>query len=97
MAKAFFLNSNIQSCPTIREESGLAYSSRNNRLSPEQKIVANEFARIFHQNKPCNALISELTALGIKVDYVEEHMGRRFAAVFIGDIRLIDNYALQSD
>lgn len=36
----------------------------------------------------------ELEALGITVEYIEEFQGRRFAAVKIGDIRLIDNYLL---
>ncbi|OEH46993.1 Pantothenate synthetase [Legionella parisiensis] len=31
MAKAFFMDTEIKACPTIREASGLAYSSRNNR------------------------------------------------------------------
>lgn len=96
MAKAFFMNVDIKSCPTIREASGLAFSSRNNRLSAEQKKQAERFATIFHQNKPCDKIKSELSAEGIKVDYVEEYLNRRFAAVFIGDIRLIDNYSLDS-
>ncbi|KTD60010.1 pantoate--beta-alanine ligase [Legionella shakespearei] len=94
MAQALFMNVAIKSCPTIREESGLAFSSRNNRLTPEQKILAEEFARIFHQDKACAMIIEELNAQGIKVDYIEEHQGRKFAAVMIGDIRLIDNYSL---
>lgn len=94
MVQALFMNVDIKSCPTVREESGLAYSSRNNRLTPEQKIRAEEFARIFHQNKPCAMIIEELNAQGIKVEYIEEYQGRKFAAVMIGDIRLIDNYSL---
>lgn len=94
MAQALFMNVTIKSCPTIREESGLAFSSRNNRLTPEQKIVAEEFARIFHQDKACAMIIEELNAQGIKVEYIEEYQGRKFAAVMIGDIRLIDNYSL---
>ena len=94
MTSAFFLNVDIVACPTIREPSGLAYSSRNNRLTTEQKNQALEFARIFHQNKSCSLISEELKALGIGVDYIEEYQGRRYAAVLIGNVRLIDNYSL---
>lgn len=94
MAKALFMNVEVKACPTVRETSGLAYSSRNNRLNEEQRLLAEQFAKIFHQNKACAMITEELTARGIKVDYVEEYQNRRFAAVFIGDIRLIDNYLL---
>lgn len=94
MVDAFFMDVDLRACPTIREASGLAYSSRNNRLSPEQRVLAEEFARIFHQKNACSLIEEQLKAKGIKVDYIEEYQGRRFAAVCIGDIRLIDNYAL---
>lgn len=94
MAAAFFMEIQIKACPTIREASGLAYSSRNNRLNPTQRVAAEKFAQIFHQYKPCALLIEELQRNKIKVEYLEDYQGRRFAAVMLGDIRLIDNYAL---
>ncbi|HAU1281318.1 TPA: pantoate--beta-alanine ligase [Legionella pneumophila] len=94
MAKALFMDIEIKSCPTVREKSGLACSSRNNRLTPSQREIADEFAKIFHQNKSSAMISKELEALGITVEYIEEFQGRRFAAVKIGDIRLIDNYLL---
>jgi len=94
MAKAFFMNSEIKACPTIREESGLAFSSRNNRLSVEQKKRAVAFAKIFHQNTSCEKIVKELKEKDITVEYIEEYQNRRFAAVMIDDIRLIDNYSL---
>ncbi|KTD33131.1 pantothenate synthetase [Legionella nautarum] len=96
MVAAFFMNIEVKACPTIREDSGLAYSSRNNRLSPSQRIEAEQFAKIFHQLNDCQQIITALKKQGILVEYIEEHAGRRFAAVRIGDIRLIDNYALQN-
>ncbi|PJD93546.1 MAG: pantoate--beta-alanine ligase [Legionella sp.] len=96
MINAFFLDINITLCPTIREKSGLAYSSRNNRLSPAERQLAEQFAGLFHQNKSCAEISAALTQLGIKVDYIEEHDQRRFAAVYIGAIRLIDNYAISN-
>lgn len=92
MAAAFFMNVEIKTCPTIREASGLAYSSRNNRLTPAQRIVAERFAQIFHQEKSCELIIEELQSHDIAVEYLEDYEGRRFTAVKIGDIRLIDNY-----
>lgn len=95
MAKAFFLDTEIILCPTIREASGLAYSSRNTRLSAKERSIAEQFATLFHQkHKPCHDIKAELEQLGIVVDYIEEHAQRRFAAIYIGAIRLIDNYAV---
>ena len=95
MAKSFFLDTEVKMCPTIRESSGLAFSSRNTRLTPEERTCADRFATIFRQpQKSCADIIAELTHQGISIDYIEEHQQRRFAAVYIGDVRLIDNYAL---
>ena len=95
MVNAFFMNIEIISCPIIREPSGLAYSSRNNRLNNEQRQIAAQFAQIFHQTAfSCEQLKTELNDHGIEVEYLEEHAGRRFVAIKIGDIRLIDNYPL---
>ena len=97
MVMAFFIDTEIKSCPTIREPSGLAFSSRNNRLTPKERQIADKFANIFHQNEnPIEQLISELNAQGIEVEYIEEYAERRYAAVKIGDVRLIDNYAALS-
>jgi len=94
MVQSFFMDVEIKPCPTIREPSGLAFSSRNTLLSHAHRLLAEKFATIFHQStKPCAFIIEELIALGIQVDYIEEHLGRRYAGVVIGNIRLIDNYS----
>lgn len=97
MAKAFFLETEIIACPTIRDTSGLAFSSRNSRLNPEERRLADTFANIFHQKSSCAAIQSALQDLGIKIDYIKDHEQRRYAAVHIGEIRLIDNYALNCE
>ncbi|NCT57709.1 MAG: pantoate--beta-alanine ligase [Legionella sp.] len=97
MVDAFLLDIEIKACPIIREPSGLAYSSRNTRLSPKGRKTAEAFARIFHQATSCEDAIHLLKNIDIKLDYIEEHDDRRFAAVFVENIRLIDNYALDKN
>ena len=93
MAQALFLTTNIIGCETEREAQGLALSSRNNRLNQAQLDKARAFARIFHQTDlSVDAIITELTEHKIKVEYIQEVDGRRYAAVFIDEVRLIDNY-----
>lgn len=94
MTKSFFMDINVKICPTIRAESGLAYSSRNNRLSPSELLLANKFAEIFHNLDSCEEIIRELSQLNIKVDYIKDSNDRRYAAVIIGSVRLIDNKSL---
>lgn len=91
LAQAFFLPTKIVACQTVREPSGLAMSSRNNFLSDEQKEQAKLFPKYFHSGLPCQQIKELLIKAGFVVDYVEEYENRRFAAVRIGSIRLIDN------
>ncbi len=93
MAEAFFLTTEICCCPTVREEDGLALSSRNVRLSPEGRKSAAEFARLLRTPMSSQERLIALQELG-RVDYVEERLGRRFGAIHIDGIRLIDNVKL---
>ncbi len=94
MAAAFFLATEIIACPTIREADGLAYSSRNTRLSPEERIIAPRFHELLIADENIESCKASLTASGFKVDYLEELKGRRFGAVYLGKVRLIDNVAI---
>lgn len=94
MAEAFFLKTEIIGCPTIREVDGLALSSRNARLTAEQREVAPQLYRILRGASSAEEAELQLRDAGFKVDYVEEHFGRRFIAAFLGDVRLIDNDTL---
>ena len=91
MAEAFFLPTVIVGCPTVREDDGLAVSSRNRRLSPDDRRRAASFSRILSTAPTAAAASRDLHASGFGVDYVEEQEGRRLGAVRIGDVRLIDN------
>lgn len=91
MVTAFFMDIEVIACPTIRTANGLAYSSRNKLLSKNDLILANQFAKVLHNGQSCTEIKLQLAALGIAIDYVEDHEQRRFAAVKIGAVRLIDN------
>lgn len=91
MAEAFFLKTQIVGCPTVREEDGLAMSSRNTRLSDSQRQLAADFPKILSEARGVDEARAQLEARGFEVDYVEQMMGRRFGAVRLGEVRLIDN------
>ncbi len=91
MCKAFFLDVEIVPCPIVREPEGLALSSRNLLLNAEEKKFAQNFPRLLKTKMPCETIKKELEKLGFNVDYIEEIGNRRFGAVRIGKVRLIDN------
>ncbi len=91
MAEAFFLRAKIIPCPTVREKSGLALSSRNALLPPKLKPLAPELRRALVESSSARAAAKTLARKGFKVDYVEDRLGRRFAAAYLGTVRLIDN------
>ncbi len=94
MVTSFFLKTEIISCPVIREPSGLAMSSRNKRLSAAQLSQASLVYEQLKSDKSLKQIQETLEKAGFKIDYLEEHYGRRFIAVFLGDVRLIDNVEL---
>jgi pantoate--beta-alanine ligase len=96
MADAFFLPTSIVACPTVRESSGLAMSSRNARLEPSDVERAATLYRALSQSPSAAAAREMLEAEGFDVDYVEDHDARRLAAVRLGGVRLIDNVSLAS-
>jgi pantoate--beta-alanine ligase len=88
----------IRVVPTVRDEDGLALSSRNAYLSPEEREAALALPRALATKDVDHA--RELLA-GLDVDYAEEanFNGQRVlaAAVRIGKTRLIDNVVLEGD
>lgn len=94
MVSAFFMSAVIVSVPTTRENSGLAKSSRNARLSEEGKTKAALIYGVITTAESADKARRQLTELGFEVDYVVDRQGRRFAAAFLEGIRLIDNVVL---
>lgn len=98
MAAAFFLDTEIIPCPTRREKSGLAMSSRNNRLSAaEQAQAAQLYALLSDFSLSDAEVLKKLEQSGFKPEYVETKWGRRLAAAWLGDVRLIDNIPAEPD
>lgn len=94
IAQEFFLPTRIVPCPTVREESGLAMSSRNLLLSPEARDRAAYLFRSLIASASSIEAQAALEAQGFTVEYVAERWGRRLAAVWIDGVRLIDNVPL---
>lgn len=94
MAEAFFLPTEIIACPTLREKDGLAMSSRNLNLTPEERRIAPSLIRELRSHGTPAEIRARLEILGFRVEYLEEVQNRRFVAAHLGSVRLIDNIAL---
>ncbi len=83
----------IRVVPTVRDADGLALSSRNAYLSPEERERALALPRAL-------AARDHRLLDGLEVDYFEEadfEPGVLAAAVRVGNTRLIDNVVLEGD
>lgn len=94
MKEAFFLATEIISCPTLREKDGLAMSSRNLKLTAQQREQAALLNKILSTSSSSLSAQQALVEKGFHVDYVVDKWGRRLAAVRLGEVRLIDNVLL---
>ena len=91
MARDLDLDLEIRVLPTVREEDGLALSSRNAYLSPEERQAALALPRALQARD--RSLLN-----GLEVDYFEEadfEPRVLAAAVRVGTTRLIDNVVLE--
>lgn len=111
----------IVPCQTVREADGLAMSSRNQRLTADQRTKAPELARAMRAAVAAiqsGAVVASaladarqriLDAGFATVDYIElraaddlslmdrlDRPARLLAAAFLGEVRLIDNIAVEN-
>ena len=89
----------LEVIPTVRDDDGLAQSSRNVLLSPEERARALALPRALSTGDPETAR-AILEGAGLAVDYVAIapfHPPTLAAAVRVGSTRLIDNVPLEGD
>lgn len=91
MVNAFFMDVEIVRCPTVRKKDGLAAGSINLLLNDNERKLAPLFYEVLNSKNSLQKIRDILEASGFNVDYIEERDGRRFGAVHIGKVRLIDN------
>lgn len=105
MAVDLDLGIDVIGVPTVRDADGLALSSRNAYLSPNERRRAVALPQALHtaavaiasgagHAEAINAARQAMEAAGFTVDYVEAWDGRLLAAARIGSTRLIDNVPL---
>ncbi len=99
----------IEVLPTVRERDGLAMSSRNARLSPEERVRAGGLSAALRavaeatDDDPLDAGHAVLTAHGITPEYLamvdpdtfQEPGPLIVVAASLGDTRLIDNVLIE--
>lgn len=94
MVQALFLPVDVIACETVRDADGLALSSRNSRLNAVQRKQATLLPKLLMSDLSLDAITAELTANGFNVEYICEQWNRRLGAVWLGDVRLIDNVSV---
>lgn len=97
MVKSFFMDIEIVPVKTLREQDGLAMSSRNLRLSDEERKKAAAIYANLKSALEIKEIKNNLAGQGMSVDYIEDHWNRRFVAAHVGSVRLIDNLELPKE
>lgn len=75
MVETLNMDVEIVDCPIVREASGLAMSSRNERLSEQQRKIAVEISKVLFESRNFAAQLSPLELTNWVVDNVNEVEG----------------------
>lgn len=100
MIRDLALGVELRVLPTVRDADGLALSSRNTLLSPEERTRALALARALTTRDPMKARALLADSNGLVVDYVEVadfDPPVLAGAVRVGSTRLIDNVLLEGE
>ena len=86
----------IIGAPIVREDDGLAMSSRNVYLSEDERLIAPKLHEVISSGSSLGEMDARLKVLGFRVDYIEQRWDRTLAAAWLGKTRLIDNVAISA-
>ena len=93
MVKDLNLPVKIVGCPSVREEDGLAMSSRNSYLNPAERVVARSLYQALHQ---AQAMVSAgFTDAGQLIDDAKKYLENCGARVDY--VAIVDPYTLQPE
>jgi pantoate--beta-alanine ligase len=100
MIRDLALDVELRVVPTVRDVEGLALSSRNALLSPEERATALGLPRALATRDRDAALKALRKSNGLEIDYVEVadfDPPALVGAVRVGSVRLIDNVVLEGE
>jgi pantoate--beta-alanine ligase len=100
MIRDLALNVELRVVPTVRDTDGLALSSRNVLLSPEERAAGLALPRALATGDVDQALAELRSSNALQIDYVERadfDPPALVGAVRVGSTRLIDNVPLEGD
>lgn len=93
MVDTFFMPITIIAGTTIRENDGLAMSSRNLNLTAKERTLAPLLYQTIAADLSLREMKKQLSDYGFKVDYLKVFQQRLLVAAYLGKVRLIDNIA----